>query len=188
MNEQLIEDPVFGYRARLSQEGDLLRGEFWVQRGGGGAVDHVHPQMEERFQLLDGELTFWLARRKREAGPGERLTVPPGTRHAFKNTGQGVAHLIVEIEPALNMKDLFEELAALARAGKWTRLGRRGIPTGPRALLEMAAFMDRYRDIIVLASPPPVLQRIFVPPLARLERWRRARAGRGGTAGATERR
>jgi quercetin dioxygenase-like cupin family protein len=175
---QLIEDPVFRYRIRLSEEADVLRGEFWVDPGGGGAIDHIHPPLEERFEVLGGELTFWVAREERKAGPGDCLTVPAGVRHAFQNTGQDVAHLVVEMEPALNMRGLFEDVAALARAGKLKRFGRRGVPTGPRALLEMAELMDRYHEIFVLASPPPALQRLVVPRLARIERWRRRRAKR----------
>jgi quercetin dioxygenase-like cupin family protein len=179
MSEHVIEDPVFRYRLRLSEEGRVLRGEFWVDPGGGGAVDHFHPHVQERFEVLEGELTFWVDGRKRKAGPGDRLTVDAGIRHAFQNSGDDVAHLVVEMEPALNMKSLFEETAALGRAGKWIRLGRRGIPKGPRALLEMAEYMDRYRDTIVLASPPPIAQRLFVPTLARWQRRRLARQQAG---------
>ena len=51
---------------------------------------------------------------------------------------RGIAQVVVEMEPALDMEQLFEDAAALARAGKWMALSRRGIPTGPRAVLDMA--------------------------------------------------
>jgi quercetin dioxygenase-like cupin family protein len=172
---KVIEDPVFGYRVKLSREGEVLQGEFWVEPGGGGRVDHYHPTVEERFQVLDGEITYRAGRRAHTARRGDQFTIPPGTRHSFANTGDGTAHLLVEMEPALEMEKLFRDTAALGRDGKWIALGRRGIPTGPRSMLEMAAFLDRYREIFVATSPPRVLQRIAVPPLARLAR-RRAHA------------
>jgi quercetin dioxygenase-like cupin family protein len=173
MAAELIEDPVFRYRVRFAQEGDVLRGEFWVEPGGGGKIEHHHPTVEERFQVLEGELTYRVNGRRHRAEAGELFTVAAGVRHAFENRGEGVAHLVVEMEPALNMQDLFEDAAALGRAGKWRALGRRGIPAGPRSLLDMADFLDRYREIFVPSSPPRLLQRVGVPPLARLARRRR---------------
>lgn len=173
-----LEDPVFRYRVRLSQDGDVLRGEFWVQPGGGGKIEHYHPTIEERFHVLEGELTYRADGRRHRAKAGERFTVAAGVRHAFENSGEGVAHLVVEMRPALQMQHLFEDAAALGRAGKWRPLGRRGMPTGPRSLLEMAEFLDRYREIFVPSSPPRVLQRIGVPPLARLARRRRGARAR----------
>ena len=54
---RLIEDPVFRYRLRLSREGEVLRGELWVEPGG-GTIERLHPPVEERFEVLDGELTY----------------------------------------------------------------------------------------------------------------------------------
>ena len=36
-----------------------------------------------------------------------------------------------------------------------------------------AEFLDRYRESVVMASPRRFIQRLVVPPLARLARWRR---------------
>jgi quercetin dioxygenase-like cupin family protein len=173
VSDDLIEDPVFRYRLRLSREDELLRGEFWVEPGGGGKVEHYHPSVEERFQVLAGEIAYRADGRRHVAGPDSRFTIPAGVRHSFTNTGNETAHFLVEMEPALQMEELFRDAAALGRDGKWMAIGRRGVPTGPRAMLAMAEFLDRYREIFVPTSPPRPLQRIAVPPLARLARRRR---------------
>jgi len=80
--------------------------------------------------------------------------------------------LIVEVEPALSLQSFLEEAAALARAGKYTR---GGLPKKPRAVLELAELIDRYRGVTVMTSPPRVLQRLLIPPLARIERRLRGR-------------
>jgi quercetin dioxygenase-like cupin family protein len=167
----LVEDPVLRQRYRLTREGDVLRNEVWAEPGS-GVPEHFHPPIEERFEVLEGEFTFKVNGKKQKASPGDRLVVERGVRHAFENTGKGVGHLVAEIEPALNVQDFFEESAALARAGKYTR---RGLPKGLGAALELADFADRYRDIFVPTSPPPALQRIMLPPLARLQRRRLAK-------------
>jgi quercetin dioxygenase-like cupin family protein len=164
----LIEDPVFRYRLRLSREGDVLHAEFWVDPGGGGKAEHYHPPLEERFEVLEGELTYRLNRRKHRAVAGDRFVVEAGTRHSFENSGEGVAHIKVDVVPALQMQQFFEDSVALARAGKWRLLGRQVVPTGPRSLVDMAAFAERYKEIFVPASPPRVMQHLTFPPLARL--------------------
>jgi mannose-6-phosphate isomerase-like protein (cupin superfamily) len=179
--ESLIEDPLFQYRVRLSRAGDVLRGEFWVEPGGGGAIEHIHPPIEERFEVLEGEITYHAGRVNGQAGPGDRFTVPAGARHRFINTGQGLAHVIVDMEPAFDMQELFADAAALGRAGKWTRVGKRGIPTGPRAVLDMAEFLDRYRKIFIVPFPPLILQRTSVPALARLARRRKRTTAEAST-------
>lgn len=168
----LIEDPSVRQRYRLTQEGEVLHNEVWAEPGA-RVPDHYHPTIEERFEVLEGELTFNVAGNTQRAVPGDRLVVPAGVRHSFENTGPGVARFAAEIEPALQMRRFFEESAALGRAGKFRGPG---VPKGIGGLLAGAELLDRYRDIMVVTSPPPFLQRILNPVLARIERRRRARA------------
>jgi hypothetical protein len=89
----------------------------------------------------------------------------PGVRHSFENTGETEAYLRVEAEPALDLQAFLEEAAALAQAGRYTR---KGMPRGFRGIVEGAAFAERYKETTVTAFPPPAIQRILLPPLARL--------------------
>lgn len=164
MAAEFVEDPVRRQRYRFAREGDVLRVDAFVKPGG-DVPPHYHPSLEERFEVVAGNVRFRVAGRTQIAGPGERLAVPPGVKHSFKNTGSEEAHIRVEAEPAMDLQQFLEEAAALARAGKYTRLG---IPTGFRAALEAAAFTERYRETAVVTLPPPAL----VAPLARLARRR----------------
>jgi hypothetical protein len=92
---------------------------------------------------------------------------PPGAKHAFRNIGKSEARLRVEVEPAMELQGFLEEAAALARARRYTR---RGLPTRPGAVLELADLMVRYADTTVMAFPPRVIQRLLMSPLARLRR------------------
>src|SRR5256885_14777477 len=111
MDAELVEDPVMRQRYRFSQQGDVLRLELWADPGA-YVPQHLHPSIQERFEVREGEFTFKVEGRKHRAGPGERLAVEPGRRHAFKNTGEGVAHLVAEAEPPADMRELFAESAA----------------------------------------------------------------------------
>lgn len=170
-----VEDPILRYRYRFSREGNVLRVEMLVDPGGGVTVEHFHPRIEERFEVLEGELTFKVEGDEQRAGPGDHVVAAPGVRHAFQNTGEGVARAVTEADPPGRLQEFLEEAAALGRDGTYTR---RGFPTGPGALLRAVEFADRYRDTVVFtggAFPPPAFQRFLLPPLARLGRRRKTR-------------
>lgn len=171
MTEDLVEDPLFRQRYRFSRQGDALRVEIWTDPGGGVSAEHFHPRIRERFEVFEGEVTFRVDGSPRRLGPGEELVAEPGVRHAFENTGAQEAHLVSEASPPMQLQESIEEAAAMARAGKFTR---GGMPKGLGALLELADFVERYRETTVVTSPPQFLQRALLPPLARLHRRRSA--------------
>jgi mannose-6-phosphate isomerase-like protein (cupin superfamily) len=173
---ELVEDPVFRQRYRFERTADVLRIEFWVDPEG-GVTPHVHPEMEERFEVLEGNPSFLSGRKWKVARPGDVVTVPPGVRHAYRNPGVEVAHVVCEARPASVLQEFLEDVAALSRAGK---LSRRGLPK-PGGLLQGAVLANHYREMVVLGfppMPPRLLQRLLFPPLARLGQWRGYRAGR----------
>src|SRR3954454_19568150 len=136
----MVEDPILRQRYRFQRDGDLLRVEVWADPGG-HVPDHLHPALEERWEVFDGDVTFRIGREKRRAGPGDRLVAPAGVRHAFENTGDRVAHLRVEGEPALELQQFLEDAAAMNRSGAFTR---RGIPKSLGAAAQAARFIARY--------------------------------------------
>jgi quercetin dioxygenase-like cupin family protein len=164
MSSTTIDDPLFRQRYAFAREGDVLHIEIWTEPGGGVLAEHIHPTLEERYQVLEGEVTFRLDRQPRRAGPGERLVVPAGVRHCFENTGEGVAHLVVEADPALQLRESIEDGVRLGETGMLTAGGR---PRGLRGLIEAAAVAHRYRETVILSSPPRAAQRLLFPLLAR---------------------
>jgi quercetin dioxygenase-like cupin family protein len=164
MAGELVEDPVLRQRYRFTREGEVLRVELWAEPGA-RVPEHYHPVLEERWQVVEGEATFRVAGEERRATAGERLVVPAGLRHSFVNTGPGESYFRVEAEPPLELREFLEGAAELNRAGGFTE---NGIPKGPGALVRGAAFSQRYRETTVLTFPPPLVQRVLFPPLARL--------------------
>ena len=175
----MIEDPVLRqrFRFRRTQDadgGEVLHVELWVDPGG-GVTPHVHPAMEERFEVLAGQPSFLSGRTWRTAGPGDVVVVPAGMRHAYRNRGSEVAHLTCEARPPSTLQEFLEEVAALSRAGMITR---HGLPRRPGTLPRAAALAERHREMAVLLfppMPPPFVQRRLFPRLARLEARLRAR-------------
>ena len=81
---EIIEDPVLRQRFSFTRTTDadgneVLHVETWVDPGG-GVTPHIHPAMEERFEVLEGTCSFLSGRKWVSAGPGETVVVPAGTR------------------------------------------------------------------------------------------------------------
>jgi hypothetical protein len=56
------------------------------------------------------------------------------------------------------------------RLARTERFSESGTPQSLRALVEAAALAERYRETVVLTSPPRFVQRILFPALARFAR------------------
>jgi quercetin dioxygenase-like cupin family protein len=179
--QSVVDDPALKQRLSFRQEaeeggGEVMHVEMWVDPGG-GVPPHVHPAMEERFEVLGGRPSFLAGREWHEAGPGETVVVSPGTRHAYRNKGTEIAHVICHARPPSSLQGFLEDAAALGRAGKLTR---GGLPKSPSALLQAAVMVEAYRDMVVLGFPPlppEPIQRLVIPPLAWLGKRRGYRAG-----------
>jgi len=179
MSDQLTEDPVLRMRSRFwrttESAGEVLHVETWVDPGG-GVTAHVHPAMEERFEVLGGRPEFLAGRSWKASQPGATILVPPGTRHAFRNRGDEVAHFVCHATPPSTLQEFLEDAAALSRAGG---ISRRALPRSLDGLLQAAVMAHHYRDMVTLLSPlpPPAIQRLVIPPLARAGERRGFRAG-----------
>ncbi len=165
--KDLVEDPVLRQRFSFSRTtdpdgGEVLHVETWVDPGG-GVTPHLHPAMEERFEVLAGSPSFLAGRRWRDAAAGETVVVPAGTRHAYRNRSGETVHMVCHVRPPSTLQEFLEEVAALSRAGKLTR---RGLPKGFGALRDALALAGRHREMVTLLfppMPPPLLQRVVLP-------------------------
>lgn len=128
---------------------------------------HVHPNQEERFEVLKGTMKFSYGFKTIVARAGETVTVPAGKSHDFANAGAAPAHVRVTISPALKMEQMFETSFALAQSG---RVMKSGMPKP----VELAMFVREFKDEVQAPFPPYFVVRAVTAPLAAIAR-RRAR-------------
>lgn len=165
----VLDNPVTGERLIFRRSaadtgGELVVVECIVQPGGAVAAAHVHPRQEERFEVLRGTLGVRLGRKRLTAGPGERITVPAGTAHKFRNAGDGEVHFVCEIRPAGQFEQLVETMFGLACDG---RTNRKGMPNP----LRLAVIARHHFADLRLPFVPAWLQRSALAcgaPLGRL--------------------
>jgi quercetin dioxygenase-like cupin family protein len=151
----MVVDPVLRQRLEFTRGtdpdgGEVLHVEIWLDPGG-GVTPHMHPAMEEQFEVLSGTPSFLAGREWRTAAAGETVVVPAGTRHAYRNRSGESVHMVCHARPPSTLQEFLEETAALSQAGKITR---RGFPTGLGALRDGLSLAARHREMVVLLFPP----------------------------------
>jgi mannose-6-phosphate isomerase-like protein (cupin superfamily) len=100
---------------------------------------HLHPDQDERFEVLEGVLTFVVEGIETSVAAGEDLEVPRGAVHQVSNTGEVDAVAIWQTRPALRTGEFHDDLQAALDA------------PAPDAVV---AVLRAYRDVLVLVPDP----------------------------------
>jgi len=160
-----IEDPLHGVAYEFARDGDTLRVTSWLDDGG-HLPEHFHPTLEEHWEVLDGVVRLKLDGTWRDLQPADGpVVVGRGVRHELRNMSGREAHLRTEVVPAGGLEEFLTEAA---RAGREGLYDRRGLPRSVRGAGWIARFALRFRHETVMCSPPPAVQRVVLPLLARL--------------------
>ncbi len=149
-------------------KGERVVVETTVEPNGAVAAAHVHPAQDELFQVLGGEVEFRLGKQTLVAKPGDRVLVPAGMPHRFRNVGEETAHFVCEVTPALEFEQLIETMFSLAADGK---VNNKGMPNP----LRLAVIARHHFGDVRLPFPPAWLQRLGLAlgaPLGRLIGYR----------------
>lgn len=144
--------------------GELLQMDAYLQSGAFVAAEHIHPLQEERFEVIAGTLRGRVAGKESSSGPGETIVVPKGTPHVWWNSGDDELHVLVEVRPALRIESFFETFFGLAQDGKVHP--KTGLPNP----FQLALMMRTYRNELVLARPPRLVQTLLFGLLAPIGR------------------
>jgi mannose-6-phosphate isomerase-like protein (cupin superfamily) len=151
----------------FERDGDRLWVFTWLDPGG-ELPEHLHPTLEERWEVLEGSAGVKLDGRWRELGAADGpVLVAPGVRHALRNTSGAQAKLRTEVTPPGRLEEFLVESARAAQDGLYNA---RNLPTSLRGAAWVSDFALRFRDETVMCSPPPALQRVLLPVAARLTR------------------
>jgi hypothetical protein len=164
-----VDDPIHRVSYSFRREGSDLWVYSWLQNGG-HLPEHYHPSLVERWETLEGSARVKLDGTWRDLvttdGP---ILVARNVRHELKNESGRLARMRTRVTPAGRLEEFLTESARAAREGLYNA---RNMPTGVRGATWIAEFALRFRDETVMTSPPPALQRLVLPLLARFARGR----------------
>lgn len=141
-------------------EDERILGRLTVEPHGSGPPLHVHPGLEEWYEVESGELTVHLDGDTRVLTEGQTAVVSRGAVHGFENRSDEPVTFLGGSRPGRRLIHILATLFGLARDGKVDDRGRPGF-------LQAMVFARAFRDDMVLASPPRAVQRalwtVFAP-------------------------
>jgi len=165
----VLQNPATGELIRFvtaaaDTDGEYVVVEVIVEPNGAVAAAHLHPYQTEAFEIVEGEVTFKVGRKKVVAKAGQTIVVEPGTAHKFWNSGTADARFRCVVRPALQFEQLIETMFSLAADGK---TNRKGMPNPFRlAVIANAHLID-----VQLPFPPLWIQKLGLmlgAPVGRL--------------------
>jgi mannose-6-phosphate isomerase-like protein (cupin superfamily) len=146
-----------------SHSPDLLEVEGSWDAHGSAPPPHLHPDQDERFEVLEGGLTAVVDGKERTLGPGDRLEVPRGAVHKMWNPTDDLTRAVWQTRPAGRTLDWWK---AIDRLGRRHPPGRAGISSPTR----LAALLSEYDDVIRIAAGPRPLVGAVLSGLAAVGR------------------
>ncbi len=153
----VLEIPSLGVRIEFrttteASGGDLLEIDLVGRPRGFITQAHVHPQQDEWHEVVEGRMRMKIGSLETLLGPGERYDTPAGTAHAHLAAGDGDCRMRVGLRPAQRTEAWLERLAAMDRAGEFSRAG------WPRPVAGARLIQDFPGEAYAAVGPPPHVQ------------------------------
>ncbi len=107
---------------------------------------HVHPDQTDEFQVVEGSLEVLMGTEWRRVGVGERLVVPPGVVHTYRNHGEQRAVVHNVHNPAGSFQAYIDRLGMLSKSGKLENF------KSPKALVHLSVLWGEHTDSMRFAD------------------------------------
>lgn len=118
---------------------------------------HIHPDQEERFEIIEGSARFLIGDREVVLTAGQSAVVPRNTVHHWMALGGQPVRVKAVYEPALDTAQLFYKLIGPLERGEIN-------------LLHAMVIQREYRGTVWPAHPHPALWKVVAMTLAPIGR------------------
>jgi quercetin dioxygenase-like cupin family protein len=82
--------------------------EQWSDPGA-GAPTHTHANAEELIVVIEGSAVFWVDQDRSELSAGDSILLVAGSRHGFRNSGEGLLHTVAVFDTARPLVEYEDE-------------------------------------------------------------------------------
>jgi quercetin dioxygenase-like cupin family protein len=121
-----------------------------------GPPEHIHPNYEETFTVVEGSFVFLLNRKPHVIKQGEKMVVKRGITHTFKPADkEKMCSFLLEANPPGKLNEVIRTIWGLALEGKTDSKGK------PKGILQGIAIGNELKDDTLIASPPLFVQRFM---------------------------
>lgn len=130
---------------------------------------HTHPNAIETYEVLEGEMEFFVNDKWLRAKQGDKLTVQKDVAHAFRNPTDKIVTVYNTHQPALKMENYFEDVCKVL--DKLTHNRTKDFQMNFRSMLYMSVLMNNYRNEIIAKKPPDTAIKLlgFISKLAGIK-------------------
>ena len=118
-----IQNPVTGERFHfhthpIDPQTDPLGFDIWAPPGMVALKEHIHPTQVETFTVRRGHVCITRNGATEEFSEGAEITIPAGTPHTWRTSGDEEVHVTIHLRPARYFEDFARDLATLAQRGE----------------------------------------------------------------------
>jgi mannose-6-phosphate isomerase-like protein (cupin superfamily) len=130
---------------------------------------HTHPHAMETYEILDGEMEFFVKDKWVKAKKGDKISVDAGIAHTFRNPTDKPVYVFNTHQPALKMENYFEDVCKVL--DKVTDKGKKELKMNLRGKMYLSLLMTNYPDEITAVKPPDAVIKVM-GRIARLLNFR----------------
>ena len=141
--------------------GEFVEMEFTLPTGSISPPPHVHAELVEEYEVIEGSFEVMVDGHWRLLAPGQSASVPAGALHTFKNRSGSTVRVRNVHRPPARFEDYIEHIYRLTRARGITRA------RDPRIPLYLSMLMLEYPETL---APGRARERIPLKTLARIGR------------------
>jgi quercetin dioxygenase-like cupin family protein len=119
-----------------------------------GPPIHFHPEQEETFHILQGELEVYKQDRWLVLKAGDSLVIPAKTPHTYKNTSKKPVRFEFHITPRVRFREMIEAMDVYVKQGKIKG-------TDFQSITYMCRVMNAFPDVTQSVKPPQFVVKLM---------------------------
>lgn len=132
--------------------GKSLEMKWEVFSGHASPPVHIHPHAIETYDILEGEMEFYIGGKWIPAKKGDKLRVEKGQPHTFRNNSGSSAFVYNTHQPAMEFEGFFRGLHDFSKSGL-VKNGKMSF----KAILGIATLYTGFNKEIVAVKPPAIV-------------------------------
>lgn len=124
-------------------------GQVWIKAGADGPPIHLHPEQEEYFRILKGELDVYKNTEWKTLKEGEEIFIPKKTAHSYRSRSTEDCIFEYKLSPKRNFSNMMKTFERLMKEGKLISA------SGIKSIIYLSMTFKKYEKEVVSVNPPP---------------------------------
>lgn len=123
-------------------------GQLLIKAGADGPPIHTHPEQEEYFSVISGELQVYQKNKWVTVKSGEKIYTPKNTAHSYRSRHSEDCLFAYQLTPKGNFSDMLKTFEILTAQHKLTST------SNLKSIIYLALTFKKYKSAITSVNPP----------------------------------